>query len=143
MSISKPLNPIVLIDDDDVAIESATRSLRKWGVDNPIFSAMDGMAGLALLRGQSPSGRLPGAPIVMLDLNMPNMNGFEFLDALRADQELRSTVVFILSTSNSDFDRSRAYQEHVAGFMVKSALGPQFSKLANFLKAYHDTVSYP
>ena len=74
---------------------------------------------------------------------MPRMNGFEFLEALRGDAELRESVVFVLSTSDADADRSRAYHELVAGYMVKSAIGPQFSKLAKLLKQYTETIWLP
>lgn len=140
--ISQSLS-IVLIDDDDVARESVTRSLRKHGVAFPVFTAEDGRAGLDLLRGGGPGGRLRGRVIVVLDLNMPRMNGFEFLRELRADEKLRRTVVFVLTTSDSDSDRLRAYQENIAGYMVKSAVGPQFSKLAQLLQAYHVSVQLP
>jgi CheY-like chemotaxis protein len=71
------------------------------------------------------------------------MNGFEFLQELRSDQKLRDTVVFVLTTSGADSDRTRAYQENIAGYMVKSAVGPQFSKLVKLLDDYHSTVQLP
>ena len=52
-------------------------------------------------------------------------------------------MVFVLTTSDADADRSRAYHELVAGYMVKSAVGPQFSKLANLLKQYALTIWLP
>ena len=81
--------------------------------------------------------------LVLLDLNMPRMNGFEFLRALRADDALRATVVFVLSTSGSDGDRARAYNEGIAGYMVKSGLGPQLKGLARFLVEYDSAVLLP
>jgi CheY-like chemotaxis protein len=74
---------------------------------------------------------------------MPLMNGFEFLAALRADPALRDTVVFVLTTSNAETDRARAYHENIAGYIVKSATGPQFSGLARFLTEYHRAVQLP
>ncbi len=81
--------------------------------------------------------------IVLLDLNMPRMNGFEFLAAIRQDAQLRDSVIFVLTTSDSDADRSRAYQELIAGYMVKSAVGPQFSKLAGLLNEFSRVVKLP
>ncbi|WP_217907341.1 response regulator [Janthinobacterium sp. PC23-8] len=127
---------ILLIEDDDVAVEAATRSLRKCGLDQPIYTAANGAEGLAALRGNGPHGVLPKATIVLLDLNMPVMNGFEFLDALRADTALRSRVVFVLTTSDADDDLTRAYHHCIAGYMVKSAVGNQLANLANLLKSY-------
>ena len=81
--------------------------------------------------------------IVLLDLNMPGMDGFQFLEAVRSDDELKRTVVFVLTTSSRDQDRYRAYNEHVAGYMVKSAVGPQFSLLAEFMTKYARSQRLP
>lgn len=133
---------ILLIDDDDVAIESAQRNLKKCGIDYPVITAHDGQEGLDILRGKSDHGKLPRELVVLLDLNMPRKNGFEFLDDVRNDQQLRSTVVFVLTTSDADADRTRAYHNCIAGYMVKSALGHQFSQLANLLTVYNNSVAF-
>ncbi|MBL8511572.1 MAG: response regulator [Betaproteobacteria bacterium] len=143
MPLSKKSNTlsILLIEDDDVAVESAIRNLNKCGVDCPIYTAANGAEGLAALRGNGPDGALPRSIIVLLDINMPVMNGFEFLEALREDPVLRSTVVFVLTTSDADEDRTRAYHNCIAGYMVKSALGHQFANLANLLISYDAAVT--
>ncbi|MFP6847436.1 MAG: response regulator [Pseudomonas sp.] len=132
---------ILLIEDDDVAAEAAMRNLRKNGLDYPLYTAANGAEGLDALRGIGPHGVLPKATIVLLDLNMPVMDGFEFLEALRADPILRSTVVFVLTTSDADQDRTRAYHSCIAGYMVKTALGSQLSNLANLLKSYDAAIT--
>jgi len=134
---------LLLIDDDDVAIESVIRSLRKHDVTWPVVVAEDGNVGLQILRGQHPERNILRPFLILLDLNMPRMNGFEFLQAVRTDSELRDSVVFVLTTSSSDTDRARAYQESIAGYIVKSAVGPQFSKLVRMLVEYRTTVSLP
>ena len=132
---------ILLIEDDDVAAEAAARNLRKCGVDYPLYVASNGAEGLAALRGKGAYGELPKATIVLLDINMPVMDGFEFLDALRADPLLQSRVVFVLTTSDADEDRTRAYHKCIAGYMVKTAVGHQFANLANLLKSYDVAVT--
>jgi DNA-binding response OmpR family regulator len=131
---------ILLIEDDDVAAESVERSLRRREVDFPVVWAEDGAIGLAILRGEHPTKKIAPPYIVLLDLNMPRMNGFEFLQELRADKTLEGTVVFVLTTSDSDIDRSRAYHEHIAGYVVKAAVGPHFANLARFIINYGDSV---
>jgi CheY-like chemotaxis protein len=74
---------------------------------------------------------------------MPRMNGFEFLQEVRSDNQLHDSIVFILSTSDADSDKARAYHENIAGYMVKSSVGPQFSKLAALLDNYRSTVALP
>ena len=105
--------------------------------------AEDGLEALDILRGRSPEKRISYPYIILLDLNMPRMNGFEFLPELRDDQALLSAVVFVLTTSDAPSDRERAYRENIAGYMVKAAVGPQFSRLANFLDEYRASVLLP
>jgi CheY-like chemotaxis protein len=132
-----------VVDDDDVAAEAVVRGMRKHALDCPIVIAEDGMAALQILRGQHPTRQIAKPYLVLLDLNMPRMNGLEFLRELRSDGQLRGTVVFVLTTSGSDADRARAYQEFIAGYMVKSGLGPQLSGLARFLTEYRSSVLFP
>ncbi len=134
---------LLVVDDDDVAAEAVVRSMRKHAMDCPIVIAEDGVTALRILRGQHPTRRITKPHLVLLDLNMPRMNGIEFLRELRSDGYLRATVVFVLTTSGSDADRERAYQESIAGYMVKSGLGPQLSGLARFLTEYRAAVLPP
>ncbi|MDH5547839.1 MAG: response regulator [Gammaproteobacteria bacterium] len=134
---------VLLVDDDDVACESVTRSFRKHNIPFPIVAAHDGLEALDILRGKHAEKSVTAPLIVLLDLNMPRMNGFEFLQEVRADRNLSSLVIFVLTTSNDDSDRTRAYSENIAGYMVKSMVGPQFSKLASLLMDYRLAVTLP
>lgn len=134
---------IFLIDDDDVACESVIRSFKKHDIPFDVVLAYDGVEALQILRGQHPDKKIVKPYIILLDLNMPRMNGFEFLDELRNDKVLSSSVVFILTTSNYDNDRARAYNKQIAGYMVKSDVGPQFSKLVQLLTDYKSAVKLP
>jgi CheY-like chemotaxis protein len=139
-----PTLSILLVEDDDVAAEAVMRNLTRHGVDFPVVWVEDGLAALAVLRGQSNTKPPVERPrIVLLDLNMPRMNGFEFLSALRSDDRFLDEVVFVLTTSDTDEDRTRAYHEQIAGYMVKSAVGPQFAKLAGLVMAYREAVRLP
>lgn len=142
MGNPKPMN-ILLVEDDDVAAESVQRGLERSGVNFPVTVAIDGLDALDILRGRHATARIAKPYIVLLDLNMPRMNGFEFLQELRHDDRLKESIIFVLTTSDSDSDRSKAYHENIAGYMVKSAVGPQFSKLVHLLKDYYDSVSFP
>lgn len=138
-----PMLTVLLVEDDDVAAESVVRSLNRMGTPFPVVWAEDGAVALAALRGEDPARRVPRPRLVLLDLNMPRMNGFEFLEALRADPALTDDVVFVLTTSDADSDRTRAYHAHIAGYMVKAAVGPQFSKLARLLSDFNEAVRLP
>ncbi|MFC0202781.1 response regulator [Novosphingobium soli] len=134
---------VLLVDDDDVATEGVMRSFRKRSVPCRTVTAGDGAEALQILRGEHADKHIDTPVIVLLDLNMPGMDGFRFLDVLRADPRLRRTVVFVLSTSAREQDRCRAYDGHVAGYMVKSAVGPQFARLADFIGKYACTQELP
>ena len=142
MTIGRPFS-ILLIDDDDVAAEAVVRGLRKHELLCPIVLAEDGHIALQVLRAQHATRRIAKPFLALVDLNMPRMNGFEFLRALRADSALRDTLVFVLSTSGSDADRARAYDQNIAGYMVKANLGPQLKGLARFLNDYGSIVLLP
>jgi CheY-like chemotaxis protein len=138
-----PTLTILLVEDDDVAAESVARSLHKAGLPFPLVWVQDGEQALQALRGTHPACAVPRPRVTLLDLNMPRMNGFEFLQALRADGDLGDDVVFVLTTSDADTDRTRAYHAHIAGYMVKSAVGPQFARLAQLLGLYQTAIRLP
>jgi CheY-like chemotaxis protein len=134
---------VMLVDDDDVAVESVLRAFRKEGSPWHVVTAGDGQEALEIMRGMHPEKRLEAPYLVLLDINMPRMDGLTFLETVRADPDLHSTVVFMLTTSARDLDRSQAYAGNTAGYMVKSAVGPQFSKLTALLHSYSSTVRLP
>lgn len=142
MSEPPPLN-VLLVEDDDVAAEAVMRSMQRSGVPCVITWVEDGQAALDVLREKDPKRKAPRPRLILLDLNMPRMNGFEFLEAARSDPRLKDEVVFVLTTSSADTDRSRAYNENVAGYMVKSSVGPQFAKLTQLLDGYRRAVQLP
>jgi CheY-like chemotaxis protein len=106
----------------------------------PLHVASDGIEALEVLR----SGRMGDARrIVLLDLNMPRMNGIEFLRELRADPALRVTPVVVLTTSNDDRDRVEAYNLNVAGYLLKPVTFLDFAELMAALNRYWTLVELP
>src|SRR5690242_6460873 len=97
---------ILLVEDDDVAAEAVVRSLRKHAIDSPITLAQDGIEALEILRHQHPKESIEKPYLVLLDLNMPRMNGFEFMEEIREDDNLHESVIFVLTTSDNEVDRS-------------------------------------
>ena len=131
----KVLN-ILLVEDDEIDAEQFKRELRKQGIGNPVFHVEDGVEGLAALR----DGRVPRPLVIVLDLNMPRMGGHEFLAELRADPSLRGTVVFVLTTSKDDVDVVRAYEQYVAGYVLKTDPGRSFTNAVATLDAYWNMI---
>jgi CheY-like chemotaxis protein len=131
---------ILLVEDDDVAAESVTRSLKKVSSDIEIVTAENGQVALDIIEGKREGCTITRPYIVLLDLNMPIMNGHEFLENIRSSEKHKDIVVFVLTTSDDDRDRSKAYHNNIAGYMIKSSVGPQFSKLATLLLSYQAAI---
>lgn len=134
---------ILLVEDDPVDVEAIRRAFAKHRIANPLICARDGIEALKLLRGEDGVSRLARPYIVLLDLNMPRMNGFEFLEEVRNDDSLKSSVVFVLTTSDLDRDRAKAYQKQIAGYIVKDQVGDEFVHLVNMLGSYWNIVMFP
>ena len=108
---------LMLVDDDEVDIMNVQRAFRKIRLTNPLHIARNGLEALALLRGNNGPKITPH--IILLDINMPRMNGLEFLQHLRADPELKAIAVVMLTTSNEEKDKVEAFNFNVAGYIVK------------------------
>lgn len=131
---------ILLVDDDDVDAMGVERALKMLKIANPVVRARDGVEGLELLRHESAVQR---PYIVLLDINMPRMHGLEMLAELRADSQLSRAVVFVLTTSKSDEDKVAAYQQHIAGYIVKNHVGDGFLRVMEMLDHYWRVVELP
>ena len=111
---------ILLIDDDEVDCMNVQRAFKKSNILNPLIIAHNGLEGLDLLRGTNGLNKIEPIPrIILLDINMPKMNGLEFLKEIRSDKELHSLSVFIMTTSNDEKDRFEAFNYNVAGYIIK------------------------
>ncbi|MFO0746271.1 MAG: response regulator [Myxococcota bacterium] len=131
---------IVLVDDDDVDVMNVRRAFKKANIVNPIFVAGNGIEALELLR----SGAVPEERrIVLLDINMPKMNGIEFLREIRKDPELHILTVVVLTTSNDDRDRIEAYQLNVAGYLLKPVTFSEFVDVMATLNKYWALMEMP
>jgi CheY-like chemotaxis protein len=137
--VEKLLN-ILLVEDDAVDAMNVQRAFKKANVTNPLFLAGDGLDGLRQLRdGTVP----PKNRLILLDLNMPKMNGIEFLRELRADLELASASVVVLTTSNEDRDKIDAYRFNVAGYLLKPVTFASFVEIMATLNKYWTLVELP
>lgn len=134
---------LLLVEDDAVDAEAIQRAFRQQRIANAFVVARDGVEALAALRGDGRAGGVPRPYVVLLDLNMPRMNGVEFLEALRTDPALAASVVFVLTTSDRDEDKQAAYDRHVAGYILKSRAGVDFLDVVRLLGAYWQLVEFP
>lgn len=97
---------ILLVEDDQMDVMNVQRELRKQNITVPLVYAKNGREALNLLRGENGETKIARPSLVMLDLNMPRLNGLELLKILRSDPEFNDLNVFIMTTSDLDTDRS-------------------------------------
>jgi CheY-like chemotaxis protein len=135
----KVLN-ILLVDDDEIDVMTVRRAFKKANIFNPLFVAESGVEALAMLR----DGSVPQHNrLVLLDLNMPRMNGIEFLRELRADPVLATTTVVVLTTSNEEQDKVNAYNMNVAGYLLKPVTFNNFVDVMVTMNKYWTLVEMP
>lgn len=127
---------LFLVEDDDVDAMTIQRSLKSNNINNPILRAYDGLEAYQMLI----EDKVPKPYIILLDLQMPRMNGLEFLDKIRSEPNLSSAVVFVLTTSKAEKDITASYSKHIAGYFVKGETGENFMDIINVLEAYWKIV---
>ena len=118
---------VVLVEDEEVLLEVLESKLKKEGYE--VFSAKDGVAGLDLVNAIRPD-------IILLDVVMPRMDGFEVLEHLQKDEELAKIPVIIISNSGQDVEIGRALALGVKDYLVKAEFDPQevLDKIQNQLQ---------
>lgn len=129
---------ILLVEDDEIDVMNVKRAFKKTAINNPLFVASNGIEALNVLR----SGKINLPYVVLLDLNMPKMNGIEFLTELRKDEMLSNAMVFVMTTSNEESDKKHAYKLNVAGYIVKPLGMDDFLNTINTLKNFWETNTF-
>ncbi|MEM1360952.1 MAG: response regulator [Pseudomonadota bacterium] len=130
----------LIVDDDKVAVMSIQRALKKLRLLNPVEVAVDGQEALDRLRGET-EGEIVKPYIILLDLNMPRMDGFEFLEQVRKDWELQNSVIFVLTTSDAPKDIAAAYAHKIAGYIIKDDAFETVKSAISMLNAYTEIVA--
>lgn len=133
---SKVVN-ILLVEDDEVDVRALRWAVEKLRIANPLTVASDGVEALEILK------TFPRPYLIITDINMPRMNGIELLRHIRASEELRDSIVFVLTTSNDEQDKIDAYNLNVAGYMLKSDMGTSFTRAIGLIDNYWKVVEFP
>lgn len=134
MSGSQMPNPLhlLLVEDDEVDIEAVRRALRRAGMEhNVLHVANDGVEALEMLRGENGYKSFPQPCLMLVDINMPRMNGLDFLKEVRQDKRLSHNIAFMLTTSGRQDDKVYAQTLNAAGYFKKENL-PEFIDLLHF-----------
>ncbi|MBL7924768.1 MAG: response regulator [Bacteroidia bacterium] len=135
---------ILHIEDDQVDRMVIERVIKRLNITNNILHAANGEEALELLKRSQTSGAPESIPnVILLDINMPKMNGLEFLKELRAEPHFRHISVFVVTTSSDDADRKEAYQYNVAGYIIKPVDISQFESTFQILANYWKICEWP
>jgi CheY-like chemotaxis protein len=140
--MSKHLH-ILLVDDDEIDVMNVQRAFKKNNIVNPLYVAHNGIEALELLRSAGADAIPRERRLILLDLNMPRMNGLEFLRELRADPDLRALSVIVLTTSDDERDKVEAFNLNVAGYIVKPVTFIAFVEAMAALNKYWSINELP
>ena len=124
--------PIMLVDDDDVDAIITQRAVSDLKITNQLLRKVDGEDALTYLR----DANNPKPCVILLDLNMPRMNGFEFLKIAKADNDLKKIPVVVLTTSDVDQNILDSFELGVAGYIVKPVDYKQFVEAMRTINMY-------
>ena len=124
--------PILLVDDDRVDVMTTKRALKDINVTNPIYTAGNGEEAIELLR----DGKTEKPGVILLDLNMPRMNGIEFLRVIKNDAALKRIPVVVLTTSKEEEDKVESFSLGVAGYMIKPVDYIKFVEVIRAINMY-------
>ncbi|HZM03641.1 MAG TPA: response regulator [Candidatus Saccharimonadales bacterium] len=130
---------ILLVEDDVVDVMSVRRALRELNSNTTLSVAGNGEEALVYLRNLEHP--LPG--IILLDLNMPRMNGIDVLKILKNDERLRRIPVVILTTSKEEKDRLESFNLSVAGYMIKPVDYAGFVEIVRTIQRYWNQSEMP
>lgn len=134
---------ILLVEDDKIDQKSLMRSFKKLRISNPLQIANDGVEAWDILTQAEGAPELQRPFMVILDINMPRMNGIELLRKIRAHEKLKDTIVFVLTTSNDEKDKFAAFNCNVAGYMLKTDMDNSFMEAVELVENYWRVVEFP
>ena len=126
--------PVLLVDDDTVDVMTVKRAFRQMGVVNQLVVKGDGEEALEYLKSTPVLPRL-----ILLDLNMPRMNGLEFLQEIKSDEVFSAIPVIVLSTSGENSDVSACFRNSVVAYIVKQHSHDQFVRELRIYNTYWTT----
>ena len=135
---------ILIVEDNAADVVLTTTALRDAKIANEVHVVNDGERALAFLRREGEYPNVPSPDIVFLDMSLPKIDGHEVLAQMKADPELRRIPVVVVSGSNADADIRRAYDEQIAGYIVKPASHDEyFSAIRSVKELWFHVVTLP
>ena len=136
--------PMLLVEDNPADIRLTREALRGCGITNPMDVVTDGAAALAYLHREPPYHHTSRPGLILLDLNLPRLDGGQVLTVIKTDPELRTIPVIMLTTSAAPTDVEAAYQQHANCYIVKPPAFTEFAHAINGIGGFWlDLVTLP
>lgn len=135
----KNIKPVLLVEDDSVDAMTVSRAFKDLKVANQLVIRFNGEEALDYLRDNN--NKKPC--VILLDLNMPKMNGLEFLKIAKADKDLKIIPAVVLTTSKDDQDKVNSFELSVAGYIVKPVDYIKFVEAMRILNLYWTLSELP
>jgi CheY-like chemotaxis protein len=119
--VSEPVTAIdvLLVEDDPGDVLMTREAFEDYKVRNNLFVVNNGVEAMAFLRKEGEHAEAPTPDLILLDLNLPKMDGREVLAEIKADPELRAIPVVVLTTSEAEEDVVRSYSLHANAYVTK------------------------
>ena len=127
---------VLLVEDNPGDAELTRIAFREATIPNPLRVVTDGVQAMAYLRQEHPFERARRPGLILLDLNLPRMDGREVLQAVKSDPELRRIPVCIISSSHQDCDVSKSYDLHANSYVCKPVTIDALVETAAHLREY-------
>ena len=131
--------PVLLVEDDDVDVMTVERAFKELKIKNQLVHAANSEQALDYLR--SDSNKKPC--VIFLDLNMPGMDGIEFLKTIKADEALKMIPVVVLTTSGQEESKIDSFNLSVGGYMVKDVDYKKFTDIIRTIDQYWTLSELP
>ena len=131
--------PILLLEDNKIEAMKVQRTFDKLGIEKTLHICQDGIEGMEWLEKNRED--LPS--VILLDLNMPRMNGLEFLAQIKQDESFKFIPVIVLTTSNNQKDKEESYRLSVAGYVVKPVEYGEYMNTMQKIKEYWEKCELP
>lgn len=136
---AKPIE-VLLVEDDPGDVVMTREALAESKVLNSLHVVSDGEQALKFLRRQSPYGDAPRPGLVLLDLNLPRVDGHHVLAEVKNDPELRRIPVVVLTTSQAEEDILQSYDLHANAFVSKPVDFDRFLDVIRQVDAFYIAV---
>ncbi len=137
--MSTPIE-ILLIEDNPADVRLTQEAFKTARIQNNLHVVEDGVAAMAFLHQTSPHEQAPTPDLILLDLNLPKMDGREVLKEVKSNKDLRKIPIVILTTSDDEEDIWRSYDLHANAYLVKPIDIMKFVKMIHSLESFWLTV---